>query len=149
MKFPYCEYIVQYPGSSDFRLILRPIINIHIRGQQAEARCDALVDTGADETLLPLSFASALGVQLDLDSTSQAAGISGEKLDVYYGEVEFEIEAYHERVSWKTAAGFVDFGSEEDLVILGHGGCLDYFTATFDGEKAELELIPNSLLPTG
>jgi len=44
--------------------------------------------------------------------------------------------------------GFVDFGSSEDeVIVLGHGGCLDYFTAIFDGEKAELELTANSLLP--
>jgi hypothetical protein len=43
----------------------------------------------------------------------------------------------------------VDFGSPDDeVIVLGHGGCLDYFRAVFDGEKAELELVQNSLLPT-
>ncbi len=52
-------------------------------------------------------------------------------------------------VAWKTTVGFVDFGSASDeFIMLVHGGCLDFFTATFDGENAELELVPNAFLPS-
>jgi predicted aspartyl protease len=148
MKFPYRQYISQYPGTSDFRLILRPVITVRITGPRASARWDALVDTGADETLLPLSLGEVLGVVLDHDTTSQAAGITGELLTILYGDVEFQISDGHQVIRWRTTVGFVDFGSPDDEVIaLGHGGCLDYFTARFDGENAELELAANSLLP--
>ncbi len=148
MKFSYREYISQFPGTSDFRLILRPVITIGIAGTKSVARWDALVDTGADETLLPLSLASLLGVELDQEATSQAAGISGDKLTIYYGDVELQIVDGNKTVTWKTIVGFVEFGSSDDeVIVLGHGGCLDYFTASFDGENAELELMPNSLLP--
>jgi hypothetical protein len=36
---------------------------------------------------------------------------------------------------------------EEETVILGHQGFLDYFTATFIGEECVLDLEPNSYLP--
>jgi predicted aspartyl protease len=148
MKFPYREYVSIFPGTTDFRLILRPIISVRILGSKSEARWDALVDTGADETLLPMSLAEVLAIELDPHLTSEAAGISGDRLKIHYGDVEFRIESDREVVAWKTTVGFVDFGSSDDeVIVLGHGGCLDYFTATFDGEKAELELIPNSLLP--
>lgn len=150
MRFPYREYLSQFPGSFDFRLILRPVITIRISGPKAEARSDALVNTGADETLLPLALAAALGVELDQNATSLAAGISGGNLTIHYGEVEFEIATDDETVSWKSTVGFADFGSSDDeVIILGHDGCLDFFTATFDGELAELEITPNSLLPKG
>lgn len=149
MKFSYRSYVSQFPGSADFRLILRPMVTVRITGPKADARWDALVDTGADETLLPLSLADPLGIELDQEATSQAAGISGDRLTIYYGDVEFEIVAENDMVSWRSTVGFVDFGSVEDeVIVLGHGGCLDYFVATFDGEKAELELTRNSLLPT-
>ncbi len=62
-----------------------------------------------------------------------------------YGDVELRIESGTESLAWKTTVGFVDFGSASDeVIILGHGGCLDFFTAIFDGEKAELELTPNA-----
>lgn len=149
MKFSYREYVSLFPGTNDYRLILRPVVTIRVIGANADARWDALVDTGADETLFPLSLAEALGIELDQQMTSEAAGISGEVLKVHYGDVELHIETEQEDVAWKTMVGFVDFGSaSEEVIILGHGGCLDFFTASFDGEKAELELVPNSALPS-
>ncbi len=149
MKFPYREYISAYPGTSDYRLILRPVITIRIVGPRSEARWDALVDSGADETLFPMSLAEVLGVELDDQLTSEAAGISGDRLKIHYGDVELQIENGTEIVSWKATVGFADFGSANDeVIILGHGGCLDFFTATFDGEDAVLELVANSLLPS-
>jgi hypothetical protein len=149
MKFPYREYLSVFPGTSDYRLILRPIITIRVVGTKSDARWDALVDSGADETLFPMSLAEALGVELDQQLVSEAAGISGDRLKIRYGNVELRIEDGEDIIAWNTAVGFVDFGSPSDeVIILGHGGCLDFFTATFDGEKAELELVPNSLLPS-
>jgi predicted aspartyl protease len=87
MKFPYREYVSRFAGTSDFRLILRPVITIRISGTKADARWDALVDTGADETLLPISLAEVLGVELDQEMTSEAAGISGDRLTIFYGAV--------------------------------------------------------------
>ena len=149
MKFAYREYVSVFPGTNDFRLILRPIITIRVIGPKADARWDALVDSGADETLFPLSLAEALGIELDQQMTSEAAGISGDRLKIHYGDVELLIESGKESISWKTTVGFVDFGSASDeVIILGHGGCLDFLTVTFDGENAELELTPNALLPS-
>jgi len=146
MKFPYRSYVSQFPGTSDFRLILRPVLTIRIAGPKSEARWDALVDTGADETLLPKSLAGLLGLELDQKVTSQAVGISGAPLTIHYGQAEFQIAAENEHVTWRSMVGFVDFGQDDEMIILGHGGCLDYFTAIFDGDKAELELIPNAEL---
>lgn len=149
MKFAYREYISVFPGTNDYRLILRPVITIRIIGPKSDARWDALVDTGADETLFPLSLAEVLGVELDQELISEAAGISGDRLKIQYGDVVLRIETEQEDIEWKTTVGFVDFGSASDeVIILGHGGCLDFFTAIFDGENAELELTPNSLLPS-
>ena len=149
MKFAYREYVSAFPGTNDYRLILRPVITIRVVGPKSDARWDALVDSGADETLFPLSLADALGIELDQQMTSEAAGISGDRLKIFYGDVELRIESVQEFVAWKTTVGFVDFGSVSDEVIIpGHGGCLDFFTATFDGENAELELVPNAFLPS-
>ena len=131
-------------------MILRPVITIRIAGPKSEARWDALVDTGADETLLPLSLAELLGVERDREATSLAAGISGDKLTIHYGDVKLQIATGNEEITWRSTVGFVDFGgSDQEVIVLGHLGCLDFFTATFNGELAELEMLPNSLLTVG
>lgn len=147
MKFPYRKYISALPGSTDFQLISRPIINVRVASEHAEGNWEALVDTGADETLLPLACARLLRVELDQQLTSQAAGISGDLLQIHYGELEIEVGDGEESVAWKEIVGFVDLGADKDLIVLGHGGFLSYFTANFDGEREELELVQNSLLP--
>lgn len=150
MKFPYREYICRLPGSDDFRLIRRPVIAVTVCGPAGQLVGDALFDTGADDTLLPISFAEALGLSLDESMTSEAVGITGGPLTVFYAEVRFSISAEDddETVHWTSTVGFVEFESGDDeVVIFGHEGCLEFFTARFDGERAELELIPNSLLP--
>ena len=56
MKFSYREYVSIFPGSQDYRLILRPVITIRVVGPNADARWDALVDSGAT-VVVPSGFA--------------------------------------------------------------------------------------------
>ena len=46
-------------------LVYRPEISVRVIGSQDEIYLMALVDTGADETILPLSLAQLLGVDVD------------------------------------------------------------------------------------
>lgn len=80
MRFPYRQYVAELPGTNDFRIVMRPVVTVEITGPVANGRWDALVDTGADETLLPQSVVRLLGVKLDASLTSLAAGVAGEEL---------------------------------------------------------------------
>lgn len=145
MKFPYREYICGYSGTTDLRIARRPVIPIRVVGQSTFMRCNALVDTGADETLFPSAIARALGVEFETGVTSEALGFTGDGVSIRFGRVTIEIESDGETVAWTDTVGFADFPESDDLmVILGHGGCLDYFLAVFDGERGELELTPNA-----
>ncbi|MND04228.1 hypothetical protein D3C83_244040 [compost metagenome] len=49
---------------------------------------------------------------------------------------------------WNATAGFAAFDDPEDeIAILGHASCLDYFRATFDGEARQVELVPAGSFP--
>lgn len=63
--------------------------------------------------------------------------------------LSYESNPIKELLRRKRPWRFVDFGSAYgDVIILEHDGCLDFFTATIDGENAEFELTPNTLLPS-
>ena len=69
-------------------------------------------------------------------------------ISLLFGDVELELEEQQERVRWKSRVQFYDFANPEDeTLILGHAGFLDYFSAMFDGEKGLLSLTSNSTLP--
>ena len=53
-----------------------------------------------------------------------------------------------EFASWESTVGVIgDEEGEQDFVILGHAGCLEFFTATFDGDRRVLEMFPNPNFP--
>ena len=60
-----------YPGGK----IWRPELDITISGPNGSNADLAILDTGSDQTVLPLSMASALGVALDETSRCDAANI--------------------------------------------------------------------------
>jgi hypothetical protein len=63
--------------------------------------------------------------------------------------VILKLQSVEESLTWKTTVFFHDFAAAEDeTVILGHLGFLEYFTAVFDGKLATLALTPNDELPT-
>jgi hypothetical protein len=108
----------------------------------------ALVDTGSDNTILPRSIATDLGIPLRDAPGPPASVFGGYTVRLLTGEVTLRIQSDNETVEWRTEACFFEFPNREDeTVILGHAGFLDYFTATFDGKLGELTLIPNDELP--
>lgn len=52
------------------------------------------------------------------------------------------------RLRWLARVYFLAGSADEETLILGREGFLDYFTATFIGEECVVDLVPNSYLPT-
>jgi hypothetical protein len=63
MRFPYTLSIVPSIEMGEPVVLLRPEIPIRIYGPAGHADVLALVDTGADNSILPLSVARDLGIE--------------------------------------------------------------------------------------
>jgi hypothetical protein len=60
----------------------------------------------------------------------------------------FSLQSPDEVIKWATEVCFFDSpDQEEDSLILGHSGFLDFFSATFDGKSGSLSLDANDELP--
>lgn len=148
MNFLYQAFVTLEPETGEPNMILRPIIPVRIFGQTAFGHYAALVDTGADNTILPKRIADDLGIELQTGHGPDATAFGGQTISLLFGDVELELEEQQERVRWKSRVQFYDFVNPEDeTLILGHAGFLDYFSAMFDGEQGLLSLTPNSTLP--
>ena len=116
-------------------------------GQRFET-IEALVDTGADYTVLPMSVAEYCGIETSALPSAFLRTFAGDAMETRIGEVTLEIQHEGELVRWRTEVQFFDFKSaSRETMVLGHAGFLDYFTATFDGLDAILTLVPNTELP--
>lgn len=149
MRFPYSSIISLSPHTQKLALLRRPEIPITIAGPAGSATYIALVDTGADNTIFPLSVAEYLGISVDPDAGPAASGFGGYELQLLTGSALLSLESGSESLQWNTSICFFDFdSSDSEVVVLGHAGFLEYFTATFDGKLAMLNLVANNELPT-
>ena len=150
MNFAYTKYEIQPSSTNPSGIIRRPEVMLRVIGQTGDAYLMALVDTGADECVLPLSVGEAIGARLSPDETILASGVGGDVLELIPGDVEFELVGGEESYRWQVRVGFARFENPEDeCTILGHVGALELFTATFDGENHRGTLVPNAAFPAG
>jgi hypothetical protein len=128
--------------------VFRPQIRVWIEGPARIAQVVGLVDTGADVTLLPRRLGDLLAVTLDEGSTSPVAGLAGVGIDVSTGMVRWHLGEDRTGPSWSSRVGFVSYADPNDeAIILGHAGFLEYFVATFDGRARHLDLTPADPFP--
>ena len=143
MNFPYAAYEVEpTPSQPEESIIYRPIIPFRLTGSAGAAVFYGLLDTGADETLLPRAMAELVDVAVDLSPATTMLSASGE-VEVVYGQVTLEVGRGRGRYRWQGTVGIVDQPWEE--AVLGHAGFLRYFDVTFFGERREARLKRNRL----
>jgi hypothetical protein len=102
----------------------------------------ALVDTGADITLLPREIAQVLELRLDDTEPLRIARAGGGDFVAYpsLGKVGYAIEKKGYRsICWE---GTVYVAEEEPIVLLGFHECLEYFDLTFMGPEKKLSVLP-------
>jgi hypothetical protein len=101
------------------------------------------VDTAADDSVFPEEAASRIGVTLAAAPSGQAAGVGSAPVSLRYAQVTLRITDGVEFREWLAWVGFTPINLKQPL--LGFGGFLQYFSASFHGDREELELAVNSL----
>jgi len=148
MRFAYLASISRSPVDGEPDLVHRPEVPIRIIGPNLSSSHYGLVDTGADNTILPARLVDELGVTTVATSGPGVDAFAGGNVAVSAAEVTLALSDGEDQVRWTTDVLCCRFARPEDeMVILGYQGFLEYFTATFDGENCELELVPNARLP--
>jgi hypothetical protein len=123
----------------------RPILGVTVLGPAGYLPVDALLDTGADDTVFPESLATLLGVDLSSAPTVMTLGVGGTPTPVRFAVVALRIADNQERRQWDACVGFTT--ARFRYPMLGFAGFLQYFTATFHGDREEVELTVNGLYP--
>jgi hypothetical protein len=145
VRFPYRPYAVQpTPAQPGVSIVYRPRIPIHVIGSLGNLGLFGLLDTGADETVLPAFLVERIGVEVDPGAEAQFRGVGGQIVTVSYARVQLEVGKAHQSYRWPAKVAFLQ-GS--NMAILGHAGFLQYFTATFNGQRRHVTLTANSTLP--
>jgi hypothetical protein len=138
MRFPNRPFAIEpTPSQPDATTIYRPFVPLRVIGSTGSVTLLGLLDTGADETVMPALLVSQIGVTLDPGASARFRGVGGHVVTASYGTVDLEVSRGRRSYRWPATVAFLE-GS--NMVILGHGGFLQHFTATFSGPRRQVTL---------
>ncbi len=110
--------------------IFRPIASVKFRSKENTwIKLRLYIDSGADITIIPLSFGRLLGLELKKEDIKQLTGVGGTSIPVVITEVEIKINdiVFPIDIAWAL---------EEDIPpLLGRTSVFDKFVITFDQNK--------------
>ena len=137
MRFNYRRYV------TDNGIAHRPVVALTIIGPKGVVCWDTLVDTGSDITLFPAVIAEDIGIDLAGAEESAVRGIGEHSVETRDARVELELSDGVEVYRWQAEVSFLTSdGAESHLAPLGHGGGLNFFSASFDADTQTMEIIP-------
>lgn len=124
----------------------RPIIPLIVEaGAGARLMVDALVDTGADRTLLPVELAAKLGIDLSaLPAASLGSALGSSAMFTPFTLI-LELRRAPEVLRWKAEVGFLSHAMT--FCILGTKGFFEYFRIDYRWQQNYLDLEPCGALP--
>lgn len=148
MKFPFQHYRTPPSLVDGSEELWRPEIPLHLLGKTGELFTYGLLDTGADGVLISRSIADDIGVARDETLRWHVRGVSGQSLETVLGHVEIEVMGQQESECWLMPVGVVAFDdpANDDIVLLGQAGFLQFFDARFFGAEHFVELRSNGTL---
>lgn len=138
MKFSYLKLRLGEGPNEPIRP--RPFIRVRISTRENASDfiwIYALIDSGADQSVLPAEIARRLHIDLGASPSVAVKGIGGGRANAQMHPVTIAVDE-----SWKMiiAVAFVD--DEQTLPILGQEGFFDHAIVTFNRPKEEIELRP-------
>lgn len=102
---------------------------------------EAIIDTGADFTILPIELAGYLEIKLDLRTRTKFHGAGSNPFTVYPSPFKIQHILKQDgfrQIQWEVK---IFFAESQPGILLGHKGFLEKFKVIFDGPKKELEIL--------
>ena len=149
MKFAYqCYEIPTSPLDQSVELF-RPEIPLRLIGETGDIRVFGLLDTGADAVVIGRELAKCIGMRIDESVSWEVRGLGDRVHTAFLGQVDVELISGSESACWRMPVSVVGLegAADEEIVLLGQTGFLQYFDVSFLGHQHLIELRANSGMP--
>ncbi len=133
MKYRYRELDLFSPFSKKQKL-QRPIIPISLNVGSISIRYEALIDSGADFSILPTGLAEILEINLDNCKRIYFTSATEDVTSGFISQINVDLDGK----TFKTKIVFADL--PQNVGILGQYGFFDKFVVKFDLVEKEIEL---------
>ena len=122
--------------------IKSPSIPINLSGEGNKYQFIALLDSGADISVIPKEVAELLNLNLS-GEREEARGIGG-KVPAIQTRINIEISKAHESYSYNIPVKVILDGKDEEVpILLGRAGFFDKFIIIFNQNEEKIILKPN------
>ena len=150
MRFAYRRY--DTPGKSPLNgatEVFRPEIPVRLIGSRGDVYVLGLLDTGSESVVLGRKIAERIGTRLNRKKLWRVHGFGGQSLPAVRGTVDFEIVHRGESLCWTVPISVVthDDPEQDEVLLLGQSGFLQFFDVRFCGAEYVVELKPNAKFP--
>ncbi len=144
LRFPYTRVNLRRPAPSLSGAVIRylPFLEVGVEGPSGTIVRRMRLDSGADDTILPVLVASQLGIDLNGAPLGQAEAAGGAIITYPCARVTLRISDGVESCVWDATVGFLSVSRQTGLA--GLAGFLDFFDATLHGQGREFTLQPNA-----
>jgi hypothetical protein len=120
----------------------RPMILVTVIGPTGTSVERAYLDPMKDDCVFPEDVADKIGIDLTNAPQGEAEGVGKVPVPLRYAQGFLRLANGGERHEWRAWVAFTP--AQLHRPLLGFAGFLQFFTATFHGDKEEVELAVNS-----
>lgn len=147
LSFPYRQVSILNPAITLAGATQRPrpLVDLSITGPARSLIRRAVLDTGADEIVLEEADAVLLGIDLTNAPAGVGRGFGSGGVPLRFATVELRLTDGIEYRTWPALVGFSPVSYPRILLGYAHG--LQYFSATFHGDRQVVELQVNPTYP--
>jgi hypothetical protein len=138
MKYRYS--VVSGQTNIDGSYTKRPVVEVELSRGTQRRKFLALIDSGADQIMMPSAIAEALGIDRDRSARRTSLGVSMDPIDGFVGHLTFQIE--HQEESFDAPVIFID---TDVPVLLGREGFFDRYRIKFEQDHDTFEITPPPL----
>jgi len=114
----------------------KPIIPIGFHGPAGYRQVFALVDSGAEHSLLSLELIDSLGLPKEGADAVEVIGVGGDASLGYLLDVEHQLRHH----CWTAPAIFSDIVDLQSPMVLGQVGFFEFFTVTFRRSQSVMDI---------
>lgn len=134
--YSYIPQVYQDTKTHKYTQIYLPMIPIKVTNTQGQTspQFDALLDSGSDRNLFPISLAKYLGISFGKSKPGKIYGIGKVHIKAYTGKITFLLGTKN----YETEA---DFSIQQNIPILGRNGFFNLFRSIKFDEKSQFVYI--------
>ena len=132
-EVPYRSFPVD-PDDRARGAFIRPCLPVSISSGAVRISTLAIVDSGADHCIFPISFAHALGIDILQAKAEPTCGVGSHSVPTYFWDVllRLKVDGIQEET---TRIGFTEGLEHLGFGVLGHNGFFDRYKVMFEFAK--------------